>query len=86
MQRDDFSLSVIRAAINRQKGSSFYTGDICDDSEMQKRHHVDRMSKRERDTYRRMTGRFLSDHRADLSLRLTNESKPHCGRKWERSG
>jgi hypothetical protein len=80
MTFDDFDLALVRQIVERK--SSFHTRDVSGDPRMEQRHNVSRMSKNEKDTYLRMTGRFLSMNRAALGLRLEPDSKSGLGRRW----
>jgi hypothetical protein len=83
MEFDDFDLQLVRAIID-DFGSSFYSSDISMDSRMMQRHGVSTISREERDTYLRMTGRFLSLNRAFLGVRLEQDSQPGKGHRWSK--
>jgi hypothetical protein len=84
MRFDEFDVNLVRVIVG-ELGPSFYTGQVSGDDRMQRHHSVSRMSGRERDTYLRMTGRFLSLNRAELGVRLESDSKlvgVVAGRRW----
>jgi hypothetical protein len=80
---DDFDQDLVRAVV-RDLASTFYTADVSGDARMRQRLKVSSMSKAERDTYLRMTGRFLAMNRTSFGLRLEPDSRPGLGRRWEK--
>src|SRR5438132_6854396 len=83
MSFDDFDLALVRSVIGGLR-STFHTGEVSTDARMERHHKVSLMPKAERDTYLKMTGRFLSMNRASLGLRLEQDSKRGSGRRWQK--
>jgi hypothetical protein len=81
MRLADFVGAAVTTAVQQLLGEQpwFYTNDVAEHSVMKAAYG----SFLGTDTYRQMTGRYLSIHRDDLHLRLSDTSNQGRGRWWE---
>ena len=83
MHLDGFDAQVVTRTVRKMR-KEFYTGDIWNDPDMLLAHSQS-PDTNGFNSYKQMTGKYLSARRTLLQITLMPDSKPGRGRRWVRN-